>query len=111
MRGRERFHEHNWRESNLQPPGNLGPLPTPAQQRPRRVAGRPGTFLARFRWWLWVAVAGAGLLVVQSKLDQPESDWRDAQYCANVYAGKVPDYRGVYAAKCSNGAVRRANRQ
>lgn len=109
--GRDRFHESGWRDSTLQPPRNLGRLPVYQRPAKNRATGRFARFLANFRWWLWVALAFVGLLVVGSKLDQPETDWRDAEYCANVYAGKVPDYRGEYAAKCSNGSVKRANRQ
>lgn len=110
MRGHDKNGERDWHESGgLQPPRNLGTLPGPTHQRPRPVAGRVARFLVSFQWWCWVLAALVFVVFAAMRtLDQGEEEWREEEYCANVYAGKVPDYRGTYQDACVAGRLKPA---
>lgn len=111
MRGHERNGEREWHESGgLQAPRNLGAMPRPHRQRPRAVAARLARFLVSFQWWCWVLAALVLVLFgAMRSLDQGEEEWRDEEYCANVYTGRVPDYKGTYQDACIAGRVRAAS--
>ena len=80
--------------------------PTPYRPAKRRATARAGS--AAPYWWAF------GLLVVLWGLGAAVGLWlRDERavvaeaYCAGVYAGKVPDWRGTYFEQCSGPALKK----
>lgn len=95
----------------LQPPANLGPLPSPRGAGFNAVpAHLPGW--ARLDNWgvvvcLCILLILAGILVTLTNKDDTDR----IKYCDMVFRGAWPDYRGDYAQECVKGKARPAGQK
>lgn len=111
--GRDKYHESGWRDSALQPPRNLGALPKGHRSAENRATAQPAGTAPQIWWFLLVVavpVVAVLALAALAKLDNWEKRWDADEYCANVYAGKIPDYRETYWQTCDGPRVKEAVR-